>query len=111
MIMSYIIWMVILHTENKYIAIRTDIDVESRVGSASQFAARLRMTASRPALALEEIEDQLDGITCYDSYIVLGFIAAETLQLAYEEITKVDQFLIITSHEGCNHDGERDAHL
>jgi hypothetical protein len=54
------------------------------------------MTANRPTLALEEIEDQLDEITCWNSAIELKFTAAENLKAAYEELMSVSTFNLIT---------------
>ena len=79
--------------------------------SASRISARLRLTAVRPTLVLEEIDDQLDEITCYGSSIDLGFISEDALKLAYKELAGAGQFLLITSHESCNLDGERNAYL
>lgn len=69
------------------------------------------MTSKRPTLVLEEIENLLDEINCDKNRIELGFITSETLELAYGKFTSVDDFVLVTSHEGCNNDGERNAHL
>lgn len=85
--------------------------LDSPPRSASRFSAQLRLTAIRPTLVLEEIDDQLNGVTCHDSSIDLGFISEDAIKLAYKELAGVGQFLLITSHESCNHDGERNAYL
>lgn len=81
------------------------------LGTTSQFGARLRMAAIKPTLALEEIDDHLEEIRCSDNEIELRFANVKTFQLAYKELDSIEQFLLITSHEGCNHDGERVAYL
>jgi hypothetical protein len=48
--------------------------------SSSQFAARVRMSARLP------------------------------MTLTYEELKGMDEFFVITSHEGCNSDGEREPY-
>lgn len=85
--------------------------IESLLGTPSQFTARLRTTSERPSLLLEEIEDHLEDIYCDEDSIELKFIDAETLRMAYREYSTVGQFSLITSHDNCNSDGERTAHL
>ncbi|MCJ1465237.1 hypothetical protein MMC07_003853 [Pseudocyphellaria aurata] len=84
---------------------------ESLLGTTSQFTARLRTTSQRPSLLLEEIEGHLEDIYCGDDSVELRFTNAETLWIAYKEYSDVGQFSLITSHDSCNRDGERSAHL
>lgn len=84
---------------------------ESLLGTPSQFAARLRTTSERPSLLLEEIEGYLEDIYCGEENIELTFINAETLRIAYREYSTIGQFSLITSHDSCNLEGERSAHL
>ena len=56
---------------------------------------------------LEEMENHVDEIRCDDSSVSLFFNEIETLELAYAELSRVAEFALITSHEGCNTDGER----
>jgi len=60
---------------------------------------------------LEDIEHQIDRIECQSSHIQLYFSSADTLEHARKEFASVEKFLLITSHPGCNEDGERDPHL
>lgn len=73
----------------------------------SAFAARVGMNFKMPTLLLEEIEHHTNRVECINSMVLLYFDAAERLQHAYEEFTRADEFLLITSHLGCNEDGER----
>lgn len=84
---------------------------ETLLGTPSQFTARLRMTSERPSLLLEEIEDHLEDIYCGEDSIELRFVNVETLRMAYREYSTIGQFSLITSHDSCNRDGERSAHL
>ena len=68
------------------------------------------MTVNKPALVLEEIEDQLDHIYCDDSRIELAFTSSQHLEHTYTEIAGLSSLILITSHEGCNSDGERNAY-
>lgn len=69
------------------------------------------MTSERPSLLLEEIEDHLEEIYCDEDSIELRFTNTETLRMAYREYSTIGQFSLITSHDSCNRDGERSAHL
>jgi hypothetical protein len=68
------------------------------------------MSTRLPTVLLEEVEHHIDGIACFDSSIRLHFTGKETLELAYNELSAIDEFFVITSHEGCNNDGERESH-
>ena len=80
-------------------------------GSTSQFAAKLGMQFKTPALMLEDVEHHIESIGCYSSEIHLHFKSAEVLERVHKEFTSVDSFLLVTSHEGCNEDGERNPHM
>lgn len=69
------------------------------------------MISKEPTLVLEEIEEHLKTIECNGTQIELGFDTAESLALAFEEYSAAGQFFLITSHDGCNNDGARNAHL
>ena len=77
---------------------------------ASNFVATAGMEFKVPALLLENIDHNIANIECFDSKIRLHFYSAETYQHACEEFNEVHSFMLITSHSGCNKDGERDAH-
>ena len=64
-----------------------------------------------PALVLEDIEGHIDFVGCVGSKIFLHFISEEALRDAHEEFEGVGSFLLVTSHDGCNGDGERDPHM
>ncbi len=77
----------------------------------SQFAAKLGMSFKIPALMLEDVEHHIESIGCYSSEIHLYFTSVELLKRTHNEITSVDSFLLVTSHYGCNEDGERNPHV
>jgi hypothetical protein len=77
---------------------------------STQFAARVRMSANLPTVVLEEIEHHIDAITCFDSSILLHFADFDSMDLTYGEFSQSGEFLLITSHDGCNSDGERLAY-
>ena len=69
------------------------------------------MQFKTPALILEDVEDEIETIGCYTSEVHLSFKSTKALKRIYKEITGVDSFLLVTSHEGCNEDGERNPHM
>ena len=64
-----------------------------------------------PALMLEDVEHHIESIGCYSSEIRLYFKSVGVLKRTHSELTSVDSFLLVTSHEGCNEDGERNPHM
>ena len=80
-------------------------------GSTSQFAAKMGMNFKIPTLMLEDVEHHLKSVGCYPSEIYLGFKSAEASKRTHNEVASVDSFLLVTSHDGCNEDGERDPHV
>ena len=89
----------------------TSIITADTRGSNSQFAAKLGMQFKIPTLMLEDVEHHIESIGCYSSEIHLRFTSAELLERVHNEISRVDSFLLITSHQGCNDDGERNPHV
>lgn len=79
--------------------------------SRSSFVAQVGMNFKMATLLLEEIEHHTTRIACINSMVRLYFDSAEALQYAYEEFARADKFLLITSHLGCNDDGERVPYL
>ena len=80
-------------------------------GSTSQFTAKLGMEFKLPTLMLEDVEHHIQSIRCYSSEIHLYFKSTKFLKRAHYEFASVDSFIIVTSHQGCNKDGERDPHV
>lgn len=69
------------------------------------------MQFNTPALILEDVEDEIKYIGCYTSEIHLFFKSTKALKRIHRELTGFDSFLLVTSHEGCNEDGERNPHM
>ena len=69
------------------------------------------MKYSLPTINLEDIELYVADIQCYSSSIAVEFRDHQTLRLAEKRWDNIPEFFIITSHPGCNKDGERAPHL
>lgn len=83
-----------------------DVDVD---GDTS-FVSTVAVQSQQPFLALEDIDSHLSDISCSDSLIELSFTSKERLEAAKEEFAQFSDFIAVTSHLGCNEDGERVSH-
>ncbi|KAL9129631.1 MAG: hypothetical protein Q9217_001949 [Psora testacea] len=73
----------------------------------SQFAAHVHVKSTLPTLLLEDNDPHFERIACYGSTIEISFHSDLSLSLAWTELAKHHEMLIITSHLGCNANGER----
>ena len=64
-----------------------------------------------PAVVLEDIENHIEQVECYGSTLKLYFGSEQYLREAHEMFKNVGNFLVITSHDGCNEDGEREPYM
>ncbi|MCJ1276962.1 hypothetical protein MMC21_004771 [Puttea exsequens] len=85
------------------------MDDDAKLGSP--FSASVNMRFKAPTLLLEEIDHHFRKIECFDDRIYIYFDIAEAMTHAHEEFTKAEIFILVSSHEGCNEDGERNAYL
>ncbi|KAK2762141.1 hypothetical protein FQN54_001148 [Arachnomyces sp. PD_36] len=83
--------------------------VEEGEGGTS-FVSTVTVRSQQPILPLEDIDSHLSDISCSDSLIELSFGSIEGLQAAKEELSQFSDFIAVTSHPGCNEDGERVSH-
>jgi hypothetical protein len=78
--------------------------MESRFATTS-------MRYKLPAVALEDIELNVKNIVCSDSAIIINFPSASLLAKAEREWEGLAEFLVISSHAGCNDEGARAPYL
>jgi hypothetical protein len=64
-----------------------------------------------PTITLEDIELHIMEIQCSGSTIAIEFPNQQTLESAKKTWDSIPEFLVISSHPGCNEDGERASHL
>jgi hypothetical protein len=86
------------------------LDVSLLRGESARFATTT-MSFKLPALALEDIESKLDDIECLDSTIVLRFADEQVLTQARRGWDGLSEFIVVSSHPGCNGDGERAPYM
>ena len=84
--------------------------LEDSLAGSEPFGASLLMEAKHPALVLEDIEQFLALVQCSQSGILLKFHSREQ-SMAAEKAWNITDFLVFTSHQGCNKDGERQPYL
>lgn len=89
----------------------TDSATEESLDSSSQFAAQVKIKAKYPTLALEDIESNVEDIQCLKSAISVSFGTGPRLEEAKTAWAGSSEFLIISSHIGCNEDGERTSYV
>ena len=73
-------------------------------------AARVSLSSKYPSLMLEELEDLVIDIHCADDRVSISVIPARFFALC-STLDDYDEFLLITSHYGCNDKGSRLAYL
>lgn len=76
----------------------------------SVFTATLAVKSRSPVLVLEELEGHLEDIVCSDSQISLLFDSIDKVDVIRKAIGTTSNFVVVTSHNGCNSDGERATH-
>ncbi|KAL8752353.1 MAG: hypothetical protein Q9184_005764 [Pyrenodesmia sp. 2 TL-2023] len=76
-----------------------------------RLAAQVHLTTKLATLALEDIDHHIDYVSCSERSIVLGFVTLSSKQAAIEELRSKDKFYLVTSHDTCNNDGERNIYL
>ena len=64
-----------------------------------------------PAIVLEEIEEDIEQIQCSKSAITVQFKDQLSLEYGREAWVDLSEFLLVSSHAGCNEDGERAPYL
>lgn len=83
-----------------------DLDTSLLRGASARFA-KTSMRFKLPALNLEDIESHLENIQCLESVIIIEFADDLVLKQAKETWDGMYKFIVISSHPGCNGDGER----
>ncbi|GFF64076.1 hypothetical protein IFM60648_01141 [Aspergillus lentulus] len=76
----------------------------------SVFVATLDVKSQSPILALEELDDSVQGVTCKESQIDISFESIEQVRSVHRELEQIDGFILVTSHIGCNSDGARSTY-
>ncbi|KAL4872435.1 hypothetical protein BDV12DRAFT_183091 [Aspergillus spectabilis] len=74
------------------------------------FGTTLNVESQWPILALEYLDVVLDGVTCTESQIQLTFASIEAEENLIRATGDTPEFIIVTSHDGCDLEGERSAH-
>ncbi|KAB8293902.1 hypothetical protein EYC80_009378 [Monilinia laxa] len=64
-----------------------------------------------PTVTLEDIEVNLKNIACSESTITIDFPSSKLLAAAQREWKEFSEFLVISSHAGCNIQGARSPYI
>lgn len=76
-----------------------------------RLAAQVHLTTKLPTLTLEDIDHHLSGVTCSGSLVTLSFATAPAKNDAVNDLAGGKIFYLITSHDTCNDDGERNVYM
>lgn len=74
------------------------------------FTTTLNVASQHPILALEALETDIDDMSCSDSTIQLSIDSPTRARALKQELEAVSDFVVVTSHEGCDLEGERSIH-
>ncbi|KAE8374263.1 hypothetical protein BDV26DRAFT_284395 [Aspergillus bertholletiae] len=74
------------------------------------FAATLNIASQYPILALEGFDTDMDEMSCSDSEIQLSIGSPTRAKALKQELEAVSDFVVVTSHGGCDLEGERSIH-
>jgi hypothetical protein len=89
----------------------TDFNIEENGWDRrSTFASQVKVISQKPVTNLEEIEHHLQDVRCKDGKLRLDFVDLSSARDAFYSCHGQDGGLIITSHDGCNEDGERSVY-
>lgn len=86
------------------------LDAEAIKRDGSIFVTKLTVGGQLPILALEDLEADLEKVSCSDSEIDLLFASPGRLEEVRRELEDAVPFVAITSHVDCNNDDERAPH-
>ncbi|KAL8833849.1 MAG: hypothetical protein Q9170_004071, partial [Blastenia crenularia] len=74
-------------------------------------AAQVHVLTKIPTLNLEEIGHHVDDVQCFKGSVSLDFVSLSAKEAALEQFRPYEGFYLVTSHDTCNHDGERKVYL
>ncbi|RHZ60790.1 uncharacterized protein CDV56_102322 [Aspergillus thermomutatus] len=94
----------LLRSEASFDFLHDDQDLES------VFVATLEVKSQSPILALEELDDSVEDVTCKESRIDISFRSIEQFRSVHREIEPIDGLILVTSHSGCNPEGARSTY-
>ena len=73
----------------------------------SPFMAHVEVRPKFPTLLLEDIESHIERISCGRSQLEISFTNAVVVENFLTELRSHPDAMLITSHNGCNAEGER----
>ncbi|KAL4799691.1 hypothetical protein BDV19DRAFT_384979 [Aspergillus venezuelensis] len=85
--------------------------ISDDVEDESVFSTTLDVKSQWSILALEDLDAGLESVSCTDSEIRLDFASIAAEKRFRAAVKDTPEFIVVTSHDGCDLDGERSAHL
>lgn len=78
--------------------------------SESVFAATVDVASHWPIFLLEDVDAHMEDVSCSESQIQLVFESMDTMHNVRRQVESIGDFVIVTTHSGCDPEGERSAH-
>lgn len=70
------------------------------------------VSSKLPILALETVLSPLiEDVVCHEAFVELHSTSVSSLRELSEWLPKAEEFLVVTSHYGCNENGGRDLYM
>jgi hypothetical protein len=82
----------------------------TRYNGHSIFASQLKVASKKPILNLEDIEHHLEDVQCVNGKVTLKFTDTSSAIDARLACHGPEGGIIVTSHVGCNPEGERSVY-
>ncbi|KAF2445959.1 hypothetical protein P171DRAFT_277068 [Karstenula rhodostoma CBS 690.94] len=82
----------------------------TRYNGHSIFASQLKVASKKPILNLEDIEHHLEDVQCVDGKVTLKFADTSSAIDARLACHGPEGGIVVTSHLGCNPEGERSVY-
>ncbi|KAL5003650.1 hypothetical protein BDV10DRAFT_198773 [Aspergillus recurvatus] len=84
--------------------------IADNVEEESVFSTTLDVESQWPILALEELDTGLNSVSCRETEINLQFVSTAAERGFRSAIKETSEFVVVTSHDGCDSGGDRSAH-
>lgn len=76
----------------------------------SVFAATVDVVSNWPIFLLEDVDADIEDMSCSESYIQLAFTSMDRMHDMRRLVETTGDFILVTAHSGCDLEDERSAH-
>lgn len=76
----------------------------------SVFAATVDVVSNWPIFLLEDVDADIEDMSCSESHIQLAFASMDRMHDLRRLVEITGDFILVTAHSGCDLEDERSAH-